>query len=79
MENLQAMLEQEQIGRPDHEQHRKTAEQQVADFLEAAQALEFLHREQFDIADVAVFVQQAVVAVVIVMAFSPVAVRHETQ
>ncbi len=47
-------------------------------FLIPGQCLEFVNGKQVDVANVAVFPQQAVMTVVEIMAFGPVAIRHKT-
>lgn len=70
-------MDKQVINRADQEQDKGIAEKIIAYFLETGQGAEFFDGQEFDIADVAVLVQHAIVAVVEIVAFGPVAIWHE--
>ena len=75
----QAVVYEHIPNRPYDEQHRETPINHVLEFAHAAKRIKFFDGQQLDVADVAVFPQDTVVAVVEIVAFGPIAIGNETE
>lgn len=75
----QTALDKKVPGRPQNELHRRRAEEDIAELIEAAQAGKFLNGQQLNIADAAVFPQQTVVTVVEIMALRPIFIGQDAE
>lgn len=65
--------------RADKKQHGRASKHGVLQFFETAQGAKFPDRQGVDVADVAVFIQDAIVAVVVIVVFCPILVRDKGQ
>ncbi len=64
---------------PQEKQHRSASEKPVLEFLHSTQCPIFLNGQRIDIADIPVLIQNAVVAMVIIVVFCPVLIRNKRQ